>query len=37
MVRDWKNEHREWFDIIPGFHCREGSGDSWLLCAEVKG
>lgn len=29
--------NREWFDIIPGFHCREGSGGCWLLCVEVKG
>lgn len=33
MVRD---EHSEWFDIIPGFHCREESGGSSLLFAEVK-
>lgn len=27
----------DWFVIIPGFHCTEGSGSSWLLCVEVKG
>lgn len=26
----------DWFVIIPGFHCTEGSGSSWLLCVEVK-
>lgn len=34
MVGD---EHCQWFDLIPGFHCREGSGGSSLLYAEVKG
>lgn len=33
----FRDEHSEWFDIIPGFHCREGSGGSLLLYAEVEG
>lgn len=36
MVRNGRM-NTEWFVIMPGFHCAEGSGGSWLLCMEDKG